>query len=739
MNFFSQENCESARIEYLDKNPDVKKAGIDPWTHYNYYGKNEGRVWPNCKGIIKNNTNPISNDTNLNYLDSVLNSKGFTTDLNSLNPESKEANNPILLKELSIGDYSLSTFSLKSPDIPVYFQSNGYPIATIETCQNSINLLHDCANAIIADGSCFQNLVKNKIIAVQCQDIKLTSKYHEKLNDLLTMNVSKFGLGETKYSLVKARFIQIENIKTAQNKTEQIKWYSILESKGLTLDNEILDPETTEANTPIGLKELAIGDISLLKVLSSMPEAVVFFKPNKFPVAKEESCASAINLLFDCYSSHGPQASICYQNLPTNKILAIQCQDIKLNSKLNEKLTKLLGDGTSTFSLANLLYSMKKAQQLLMEGKLPLNEKYINSPLNNNINSTEISEELTKKESILTTNGNQIKVESNNVEYQPKTLDELRTKIDSIFDPFDKINFLNGLLSNINKRINVDRAELTSDDLSLWFWSNIYKLNTILPNQFDSPYISTGEWESLFNFLSQTSVHEYMYKESHSYRAYYLYWFICVRQKLDKHDEELFKMVVNEFTRDDFEPSSNFYDQCKSIVDNMASQSDKGTVTRTCSYKFTSPTLTITWLDNRRKCCNPYCKEKSISYLEKEDNLKDAEIQYLKDALEAHCLEINASQEHRNLDFNALTEFINQHYYQDLPSLGTEVNNFLSIMNDVSSWVPLVSTSLLKKETNQEKISRLRSKSKKLNIYQVTKYCSKECEQICIDNEYRCD
>jgi uncharacterized protein (TIGR02145 family) len=45
---FSQTNCESARKEYLEKNPDVKKAGMDPWTHFTYYGKNEGRVWANC-------------------------------------------------------------------------------------------------------------------------------------------------------------------------------------------------------------------------------------------------------------------------------------------------------------------------------------------------------------------------------------------------------------------------------------------------------------------------------------------------------------------------------------------------------------------------------------------------------------------------------------------------------------------------------------------------------------------
>jgi len=41
-------NCESARKTYLEKYPDVKSNGADPWTHYTMYGKNEGRIWPNC-------------------------------------------------------------------------------------------------------------------------------------------------------------------------------------------------------------------------------------------------------------------------------------------------------------------------------------------------------------------------------------------------------------------------------------------------------------------------------------------------------------------------------------------------------------------------------------------------------------------------------------------------------------------------------------------------------------------
>lgn len=43
------ENCQYAREQYLIQNPDVKKAGVDPWTHYNEFGKKEGRKWPPCK------------------------------------------------------------------------------------------------------------------------------------------------------------------------------------------------------------------------------------------------------------------------------------------------------------------------------------------------------------------------------------------------------------------------------------------------------------------------------------------------------------------------------------------------------------------------------------------------------------------------------------------------------------------------------------------------------------------
>ncbi len=45
---YSQENCNSSRIKYLEANPDVKNSTFDPWYHYTTYGKKEGRVWEPC-------------------------------------------------------------------------------------------------------------------------------------------------------------------------------------------------------------------------------------------------------------------------------------------------------------------------------------------------------------------------------------------------------------------------------------------------------------------------------------------------------------------------------------------------------------------------------------------------------------------------------------------------------------------------------------------------------------------
>ena len=66
---YSQTNCESARKKYLELNPDVAKAGMDAWSHYISYGKNEGRAWPICA----TDESRVNNDKNVEPRISVNN------------------------------------------------------------------------------------------------------------------------------------------------------------------------------------------------------------------------------------------------------------------------------------------------------------------------------------------------------------------------------------------------------------------------------------------------------------------------------------------------------------------------------------------------------------------------------------------------------------------------------------------------------------------------------------------
>lgn len=66
---YSQTNCESARKKYLELNPDVAKAGMDAWSHYISYGKNEGRAWPICV----TDASRVNNDKNVEPRISVNN------------------------------------------------------------------------------------------------------------------------------------------------------------------------------------------------------------------------------------------------------------------------------------------------------------------------------------------------------------------------------------------------------------------------------------------------------------------------------------------------------------------------------------------------------------------------------------------------------------------------------------------------------------------------------------------
>jgi hypothetical protein len=85
--FLGQENCESARLKYLQDNPDVKNAGMDPWFHYRTFGQKEGRKWSEC---ASNQIQILNKDASNN---SKLNSSSlFTNELACFSKISNEFN-----------------------------------------------------------------------------------------------------------------------------------------------------------------------------------------------------------------------------------------------------------------------------------------------------------------------------------------------------------------------------------------------------------------------------------------------------------------------------------------------------------------------------------------------------------------------------------------------------------------------------------------------------------------------
>lgn len=60
----SEQDCETARKQYLIQNPDVAKAGMNAWSHYISYGKREGRKWPACNENNQANTIKIKETPN---------------------------------------------------------------------------------------------------------------------------------------------------------------------------------------------------------------------------------------------------------------------------------------------------------------------------------------------------------------------------------------------------------------------------------------------------------------------------------------------------------------------------------------------------------------------------------------------------------------------------------------------------------------------------------------------------
>lgn len=313
----------------------------------------------------------------------------------------------------------------------------------------------------------------------------------------------------------------------------------------------------------------------------------------------------------------------------------------------------------------------------------------------------------------------------------PISVEELTAINNSKSSSVEKINYCNDVISAI--RAKSDLSEIEVSLLSACYGLKLFQL---LPNLYEDPSISISEWEDVLWFLTLFQNSE-MFSSNQStekgkvMRGMYLYWQICVRQKLNQQNPDFHRCVVKEYKLGNFPMGDSFYLECKSIVDKL-----DGVVQSkvNCDYKFTKPVLSITWVDNRHGCCNPTCNKLSKYYDASEENKIEAEIQYLKDALEAHFIETNATPEHKVEDRMRLGDYISKTYYANQPDLGFDLNKVIAMMNSYGSAIQggFTSTiSALNNETNTQTIQRLKSKSRKIYKYKVEKFCSSSCKEFC--------
>lgn len=216
--------------------------------------------------------------------------------------------------------------------------------------------------------------------------------------------------------------------------------------------------------------------------------------------------------------------------------------------------------------------------------------------------------------------------------------------------------------------------------------------------------------------------------------------------KIDNQEQTFDEVVKSTNTKLLEESNKNNSTQSTSTTSNDNSNNSVGlSQSRTCTYKFVKPKLNVTWNDNRIGCCNPNCRYWAGYYENKKSNLENAEIEYLNNLLKAHFIENNCDDTHKALDFMALNEFIVSNYYgwdmnnsvgQSLIAIGTAGSVLSYAYENAFSNMSIFGY----QESTSEKLKRLKSKNKIVNIYNVqSKYCSKYCKEYCEIFNIKCN
>ncbi len=708
-NFLAQENCPKARIQYLEENPDVKKVNIDPWAHYINYGKKEGRVWPSCQEIIY--VSKVTNDNDITYgtLNDdgfLVNEKGFgglraflgmdQTDSQFDDTLQFNIEKLILLQKakdslkLLLNKYEYKSFT---------YTSNKYPYQS----WSGIN----------------DDVIRTYNILKASDLYWVPESYYHKLSWLAYVILD----GKKYHKSWKEYDGNNSNIIIGFNSQEKYFFKPLYNQNIFGMENEIR----------IDYNFLP-GEHTLSK------EYVV----REFDIPQCLKCSNGVFLLYKTYSVD----YLNYRNKFFSKIPKVDCETCRMISEeeknafikqitnldskyfdLKQEYDNLVKEFSSleksfVWKINNDYYyvgHLDNSQKPFGYGKLiGPNNKIIFSGMWENgfpkqIGNYFLYTEFGFPHLILMS-------QDNKIVFQIFSGSELNTNSTAI-------NLYLGEFSNGNRNGYGQGFHLKSKYVGNW-------KNGLLDGKGEIYFHENGNTYKgdLSNCKYQGFGEYFSGKSKTTFKANW------VDNKANGYGELYSSngtlIEKGNYINGELQPLP----EISQVNQNTNYTNNPGLVS--CSFQFSKPKLKITWVDNRKSCCNYTCKNYAVYTNKKSENLLIQEQVYLTNILEAHFLECDADENHKNSDRARLNKYITENYYKSSNPLEAMLGMTQSLALSSGMAYQLTSrfeSSLGISKTKSQRIQELKSTNFELNLYETSKYCSDKCKNISTYYGYKCN
>jgi len=703
-NSISQENCPTARLKYLEENPDVKKVNIDPWAHFINYGKKEGRVWPSCQEIISVSKVSKENDIKYGTLNTggfLVNEKGFVGGLRALS--------------------GMDQVDRKYDDT---LKFNLEKLISLQKTKDSIMLL------------------------LKPYENKSFTYFSDKLN----LNRAWSGINDDvfrTYNILKSSDLYL----VPDSYYHDLSWLAstILDGKKYHKDWKKYDGNNRVVVIGFNSQEkYFFKPLNNQNIFGMENEIRIHyaFLPGERSLSKEYEWREFERDRPQCLKCSGPGVFyipqnysidyLNYRNKFFSKTPKVDCETCRMMSE--EEKNALIKQITN---LDPKYFDLKEEYNNVVTEFSNLEKSFV-WKINSDFYYVGHLDKIQKPYGYGKLIGPDNKIIFSGMwengfpkqigEYFLYSNFEFPNLILMSADNKNVLQIFSGTEINTNsKLINLYLGEFSSSNRN-GFGQGFHTKCKYIGNWKNGLIEGKGEM-SFYNggdtYKGNVSngkfqgFGEYYYSESK--KTFKGNW---VDNKANGYGElysnngtllEKGNYINGEFQQPVEIPQ----------VNQIANNTDKLEMVN-CSFQFSKPKLNITWVDNRKSCCNPYCKNYATYSNNKTTNQIIAEKKYLSDIMEAHFLEVNASEEHKKSDRLRLFNFMNSTY------INNNSNDIFSAFNLENMGFSMMSlenpfASLQSKET---RIKELKSKNREVDMYSTGRYCSEKCKKFCNDMGY---